>query len=247
MDLQIEKKTFLGRYPVHSLTMEEALRWIDNRIHRRQGLSRISVINANKVFLMDRNQKLFEAILTSDLVIPEQAVIIGAAMCGIKLKERVSGIELVENLINRHRENKTKLFLLGAKKEVVERLKDIINSTSNGASVVGYNDGYFKTDSEVIEKINRSGAEVLLVAMGSPRQELWIYENRERLRIPVAVGVGGTFDVLAGEKKRAPEWTRIGLEWLYRLAQEPKRLWKRYTITNSYFMYRVFRYIIFGR
>jgi N-acetylglucosaminyldiphosphoundecaprenol N-acetyl-beta-D-mannosaminyltransferase len=111
-----------------------------------------------------------------------------------------------------------------------------------GLEIAGARDGYFRPEEEgaVIEAINGSGARILLVAFGAPRQELWIARWRDRLAPPVAMGVGGLFDFYSGRIPRAPVWMReIGLEWVFRLMQEPGRMWRRYVIGNPLFLYRV--------
>jgi N-acetylglucosaminyldiphosphoundecaprenol N-acetyl-beta-D-mannosaminyltransferase len=132
-------------------------------------------------------------------------------------------------------------YFLGAKPYVVELLGRKLGATNPRLPIAGIRSGYFDRDQEeqVVAEINRSGAAILFVAMGSPRQELWVDRNRNSLRVRVALGVGGTFDILAGIKKDTPDWLRHGGEWIYRLAQDPRNLWKRYLKTNPWFVYRV--------
>jgi N-acetylglucosaminyldiphosphoundecaprenol N-acetyl-beta-D-mannosaminyltransferase len=140
-------------------------------------------------------------------------------------------------------EKRVPVFFLGAKPDVLEKMKSHLEATNPNLAIAGMRSGYFETnqEQEIVDEINRSGAQILFVAMGTPRQEFWIERHRENLHIRVAMGVGGSFDVLAGIKKDAPQWVRNGGEWLYRLVQDPRNLWKRYLRTNPWFVYRVLR------
>jgi len=135
------------------------------------------------------------------------------------------------------------VFFLGAKNTVLEGMKSELDRRHPHLVIAGMRSGYFDRNEEqqIVQQINASGAEVLFVAMGTPRQEFWIERHRYNLGVKVVMGVGGSFDVLAGIKKDAPQWVRHGGEWLYRLVQDPGNLWKRYLTTNPWFVYRVLR------
>jgi N-acetylglucosaminyldiphosphoundecaprenol N-acetyl-beta-D-mannosaminyltransferase len=138
-------------------------------------------------------------------------------------------------------------YFLGAKASVLEEMKSRLRATHPRLVIAGMRSGYFDAsqEREIVDQINRSGTAILFVAMGSPRQELWIEKYRRTLTVRVAMGVGGSFDVLAGLKRDAPQWVRHGGEWLYRLLQDPRNLWRRYLTTNPWFVYRVLRERIF--
>lgn len=148
-----------------------------------------------------------------------------AAMLGTPLKSRVPGIDFASNVISRLAERGGSVYLLGAKPLVAEAAAEKLTQTYPGIVIAGTNDGYFTDDAPVIEKINAAGPDFLMVCLGSPKQELWMSANAGRLSCGLMAGLGGSLDVLAGNVQRAPEtWRRLGLEWLYRVIKEPKRL-----------------------
>lgn len=148
-----------------------------------------------------------------------------AAMLGTPLKSRVPGIDFASNVISRLAQRGGSVYLLGAKPLVAEAAAEKLTQTYPGIVIAGTNDGYFTDDAPVIEKINAARPDFLMVCLGSPKQELWMSANAGRLSCGLMAGLGGSLDVLAGNVQRAPEtWRRLGLEWLYRVIKEPKRL-----------------------
>ena len=148
-----------------------------------------------------------------------------AAMLGTPLKSRVPGIDFASNVISRLAQRGGSVYLLGAKPLVAEAAAEKLTQTYPGIVIAGTNDGYFTDDAPVIEKINAASQDFLMVCLGSPKQELWMSANAGRLSCGLMAGLGGSLDVLAGNVQRAPEtWRRLGLEWLYRVIKEPKRL-----------------------
>lgn len=148
-----------------------------------------------------------------------------AAMLGTPLKSRVPGIDFASNVISRLAQRGGSVYLLGAKPLVAEAAAEKLTQTYAGIVIAGTNDGYFTDDAPVIEKINAASPDFLMVCLGSPKQELWMSANAGRLSCGLMAGLGGSLDVLAGNVQRAPEtWRRLGLEWLYRVIKEPKRL-----------------------
>lgn len=148
-----------------------------------------------------------------------------AAMLGTPLKSRVPGIDFASNVISRLAERGGSVYLLGAKPLVAEAAAEKLTQTYPGIVIAGTNDGYFTDEAPVIEKINAASPDFLMVCLGSPKQELWMSANAGRLSCGLMAGLGGSLDVLAGNVQRAPEtWRRLGLEWLYRVIKEPKRL-----------------------
>ena len=156
-------------------------------------------------------------------------------------QERVAGMDLLPAICDRAADVGVPVFFLGATDEVLESMRDRLAHEVPGLKVAGMHAPPFRplTDSEdhdLVDRINRSGARLLLVALGCPKQEQWMYDHRNRIR-PIMVGLGAAFGVYAGMQRRAPvAMQRSGLEWLFRLAQEPKRLWKRYLVTNTRFL-----------
>lgn len=239
----MERIQFLG-CPVDSLDMNEALEWIEGRIRNRIP-SQISVINANKLWQMRRDSRLANFIKNSALVIPEWAVYWGAKQLGTPLKAPVYGVVLLQAVLPWAEKKGFGIYFLGAKPEVIRALENQLRCTYPALKIAGLHHGYFRSYTEneaVCDAIIRSQADILFVAMGSPRQEYWIQENLSRVQVPVAMGVGGSFDVIAGLKPDTPAWARgHGIEWLYRLMQEPKAYWKRYMIVNPWFVWQVFK------
>lgn len=227
-------------YPVSNLTMDEAVEQIDTFIASRQP-HQITVINANKVYLAERHPELREIMHHSALLIAEEALVIAGRLLGCPLKGRVSGIELMQRLLEIGELKRYRIFLLGAHPDVVQRLSQLCQIQYH-CHIVGFSDGYFSEVEEpkLIEKIRHSCPDILFIALGSPRQEFWIHRHLEALNVPVCLGVGGSFDLIVGDKKRAPKWMQHGLEWVYRLMQD-RRLWKRYLITNSFFLWKILK------
>ena len=176
------------------------------------------VINATK------NEELKEALNNSDMNIPDGNGIVWASKKIKKpLPERVAGFDFIHKLFDLGKNNDIKFYLLGAKPEIVEKAKQ--NLENQGVSIVGFHDGYFKDEQPIIDEINNLGVDVLLVALGAPKQELFIYKNKHKLKAKIAVGVGGSFDVISGEVKRAPKIImKLKLEWLYRGLTDIKRM-----------------------
>jgi N-acetylglucosaminyldiphosphoundecaprenol N-acetyl-beta-D-mannosaminyltransferase len=168
-----------------------------------------------------------------------QPLVWASRMAGTPLPERVAGVDLVDLLCARAVRDGFGVYLLGATGEVVRATAEALRSRHPGLDLRGVADGYFGPEEAAARAraVAESGAALLLVGMGVPRQERFIEEQWERLGARVVIGVGGSFDVLAGLRRRAPPFLqRAGLEWAYRLAQEPRRLFRRYLVTNSRFV-----------
>ncbi len=182
--------------------------------------------NPEIVWLARKLPELKAAVNGADLVIPDGiGVIYAARILGTPLKERVPGIELAEALIAHAAAAGLSVFLLGAKPGVAERAGENLRAKYPGLRIAGCGDGYFKEDGPVLERLRASGARLILVCLGFPRQELWMAAHRDEVGPAVMLGVGGSMDVFAGDVKRAPEaWCRAGLEWLYRLLSQPSRI-----------------------
>ena len=160
------------------------------------------------------------------------------------IADNVNGTDLFPLLCKKSQETGMQLFLLGARPNVAKLARQNMHRQYPGAKIVGIHNGYFDDDDTdtVIAKINASNASVLLVAMGAPTQELWIEENRKKINAKVCIGVGGLFDFYSGRISRAPTWLRtLGCEWIWRLLQEPGRMWQRYLLGNCSFIIRVLK------
>jgi N-acetylglucosaminyldiphosphoundecaprenol N-acetyl-beta-D-mannosaminyltransferase len=227
---------------VDSLDMQDALNWMDGRIKERNP-GAIAVVNANKYWRMSQDVRLRQFVQNAELVIPEWAVYWGAARVGTPVKAYVAGVALLQAAMPWAEKKGYRPYFLGAKPSVINALAARLKSDFPRLRPAGFHQGYLKTQTEheiVLNKIAKSSPDLIFVAMGSPKQEYWIAENSKRLNIPVSMGVGGSFDVLAGIKKDTPCWARgNGLEWLYRLSLEPSVYWKRYLICNPWFVVQV--------
>jgi len=200
----------------------------------------IGVVNAAKLVNMRRDERLAKAVSGCDLVLADgQAVVWAGRVLKAPLPERVAGIDLFLRLLAEAETAGVSVYFLGAKEEVLEEMVRRVADRFPGLKVAGHRNGYFD-DSEqeaIAESIARSGAQMLFLGMTSPKKEIFTAAYGERTGARVVHGVGGSFDILAGITKRAPAtWQRWGLEWLYRVLQEPRRLGRRYLTTNAAFL-----------
>ena len=167
-----------------------------------------------------------------------QSVVVASHVLRRPLPERVAGIDLFVELVKRSAQNGRSVYFLGARDDVLAEMVGRFRSQYPDLHVAGFHNGYWSDDSEVIEEVRAAQPDLLFLAIPSPRKEFWLAEHLPALGVPFAMGVGGSFDVLAGKVKRAPRWAqRIGCEWMYRLVQEPRRMWKRYLVGNSVFIW----------
>ena len=186
------------------------------------------VVTPNPEIVMQsrKNAELSTALTEADLVLADGiGIIYGAKILRRPLKEKLSGIDFIQGLFPLMAEKNMSLFLLGAKPGVAEKAAQELKSRFSELRIAGTNDGYFTNDELILEKINSVAPDLLLVCLGSPKQELWMKENSEKLDVGLMGGFGGALDVFAGVTQRAPEsWQRLGLEWLYRIKSDPTRL-----------------------
>ena len=235
---------FLG-IPLDAITLDETVEKIDNAIKEGKHISHV-VINAGKVVAMQKDKMLFKSVASCDIINADgQSVVWGARFLGAKVPERVAGIDLMYSLLKLAGEKGYTCYFLGAREEVVREVVARVKKKYGSEIVAGSRNGYFTEEEgeEVAGEILQSGANILFVAMASPKKEKFLYQNREILKkVNFTMGVGGSFDVIAGITKRAPVWMqRMGLEWFYRFMQEPKRMWRRYLVGNSRFIWMVIK------
>lgn len=238
------KIDFLG-IPVDAITMSETVSLVDETISQNKKINHV-VINAGKVVSMQKDNRLFESVASCDVINADgQSIVWAARFLGKKLPERVAGIDLMQQLVHLAYEKGYKCFFFGAKEEVVKKVVAIYTEKYSSPIVAGYRNGYYtkNEEPEVAQQIADSGAQLLFVAITSPRKENFLYKYRDVLsNVNFTMGVGGTFDVISGFTKRAPDWMQnIGLEWFYRLIQEPRRMWYRYLVGNSKFIWAVIK------
>lgn len=230
---------------IHNLTMQETLNIVENAISKGEQLHHV-VVNAGKIVAMQSDLQLRQSVNECDLINADgQAVVWASKILNKPLKERVAGIDLMENLVALAHKNNYKIFFFGAKEAIVKSVTEKYSKQYSGNIIAGYRNGYFSKEDEtnIAAQISESGAHILFVAISSPIKENFLYENKIFLKnVNFIMGVGGSFDVVAGMVKRAPLWMQnSGLEWFYRFAQEPKRMWKRYLIGNTKFIYLVIK------
>ena len=228
--------------PVQSATMNDVLDRVDKAIDTKSSMD-IGVVNAAKIVNMQRDSELSEAVLSSDEIYADgMSVVWASRMLGTPLPERIAGIDLMHGILQRGQAHGYRIFCLGATKEVSDLVCRKFSDGYPGTVIVGARDGYFRSDEEeeLAQSIRRAKVDVLFVAITSPKKERFMAQWSSVMQVPVVHGVGGSFDVVAGVVKRAPvSWQRLGLEWLYRVFQEPRRLWKRYLVTNLKFLWLV--------
>jgi N-acetylglucosaminyldiphosphoundecaprenol N-acetyl-beta-D-mannosaminyltransferase len=217
-----------------NVTMDEAVDFIDRKI-LEGGFHQVATANVDFVMHAIRDKGLQDILCGCDLVVPDGMPIIWAArMMGTHLKERVAGVDLVPRLADLAARRGYGIYLLGASDRNSELAADHLREMYPGLRIVGRHSppvGSLEEmdHEEILRRIERAEPEILLVALGNPKQEKWLAMHRDRLRVPVCVGVGGTLDFLSGAARRAPGWMRSsGLEWLFRTCQEPRRLALRY-------------------
>ncbi|NUR90852.1 MAG: WecB/TagA/CpsF family glycosyltransferase [Nonomuraea sp.] len=238
-----ERRTVFGTV-LDALTMSQVIERCVAAVSDGGRLT-IGVVNAAKVVNMRADQALRQSVLDSDLVLADgQSVVWAARMLGHRVPERVAGIDLFTELMAEGGRRGYRAYFLGATPEVLGRMLAEVRQRYPGLAVAGSRDGYFPDEDsgEVAAEIAESKADLLFLGITSPKKEIFIREWGERTGARIIHGVGGSFDVLSGRTRRAPlGWQRLGLEWLYRMLQEPLRLGPRYVRTNGRFLLLVIR------
>ncbi|MCB0457959.1 MAG: WecB/TagA/CpsF family glycosyltransferase [Flavobacteriaceae bacterium] len=229
----------LGTY-IENISQKEVIERIETAINESRQVH-LEGVNAGKLVDMETDTSLRESVHCSNLITADgQSVVWASKFLGKPLKERVAGIDLMIKLVEIAAEKGYKVYLFGAKEEVVKKVVEGYTEKYGPSLIAGYRNGYFKPEDEVqiAKNIAQSKANMLFVAITSPIKENFLKTHKEILKdVNLIMGVGGSFDVIAGVTKRAPLWMqKIGMEWFYRLIQEPKRMWKRYLIGNSKFI-----------
>jgi N-acetylglucosaminyldiphosphoundecaprenol N-acetyl-beta-D-mannosaminyltransferase len=226
---------------VDPLPQEDVLRWCLETCHGSQRAHILLTANASHLVAMQDDPALRKAARAADLVTPDGMSLVWAGrLLGGAIPERVAGIDLLEELLRRAPAQGLRVFLLGAKPAVMERFVAWCRETFPGLEIAGWRDGYFTPEQqgEVVRQIAESRADMLFLGMPSPFKDIWCERHRDEFGVKLIMGVGGAFDVLAGMVPRAPRWMQAaGLEWAWRLWLEPRRLWKRYLVGNSRFLW----------
>jgi N-acetylglucosaminyldiphosphoundecaprenol N-acetyl-beta-D-mannosaminyltransferase len=214
---------------VHAVSMDEALQHILCFV-RESTPRQVVTADSSMVVMAQRDDRLRDIINRADLVTPDSIGILWACRRrGIVMPERVSGVDMVVRLAQVSAQTGLRLYFLGAQPGVAEEAARRLQARYPGMQVAGCQHGYFLPEAEpdIVRRIREARPDVLCVAMGIPKQEKWIDRYREALKVPVSIGVGGTFDVLSGRVRRAPVWMqRIGMEWLWRVGHNPRKIAK---------------------
>lgn len=226
------------------ITLEETLNRVSKFIESREGVQHV-VVNVAKLVYAQKDNELKEIINACPLINVDGAgIILGAKFLGINIPERVAGIDLMDKLIEYSAQKGYRPYFFGAKEEIVKKVVEIYQEKYPNLNIAGYRNGYYTEAEEVglVEDIKNSKADILFVAMGSPKKEIFLSNYSKTMEVPFTMGVGGSFDVVAGKVDRAPMWMqKLHSEWLFRLIQEPKRMWKRYLVTNSIFLWMIIK------
>jgi len=212
---------------VHNLTLPEAIDAASFFI-ASQTPHQVITLNAEMAYLAFKDASYAQVINNAHLVLPDGSGILWAAKkMGTPLKEKVAGIDFVLSLAAKAAQNNWTIFLYGGKQGVASEAKDVLAKKYPGLKIVGASHGYLnqKEEKELILKLKALRPHILFVALGAPKQDFWIYEHQKELKVPLTVGVGGSFDIISGRIPRAPQtWQKLNLEWLYRTLKEPRRL-----------------------
>ncbi|MBX3256829.1 MAG: WecB/TagA/CpsF family glycosyltransferase [Chitinophagaceae bacterium] len=236
--------------PVHAISMQETLEIIDQSIQHKHKLHHV-VVNAAKIVHMQKDPELKDSVVNCDIINADgQAIVWASRILQKPLPERVAGIDLMEKLVEMAHTRGYRIFFLGAKEEVVKKVVEKYSHRYSPEIIAGYRNGYYKKEEEesIARSIADSNADILFVAISSPKKEIFLNSYKHLIQTPFIMGVGGSFDVVSGLVKRAPLWMqKSGLEWLYRVIQEPKRMWKRYLTTNTQFIIMLLKTKYFSR
>jgi N-acetylglucosaminyldiphosphoundecaprenol N-acetyl-beta-D-mannosaminyltransferase len=222
-----------------TLSVQEILHWLDQHVLARAGPPVcLFTANVDHVVRCQRDEQFGRFYKEADIVTVDGMWLLWAArLLGHAIAQRVTGIDLVEALCGLAAEKGYGCFFLGAQPESLERMLQTLRQRYPRLHISGWHHGYFQSENEIVDRVAQTDPAILFVGIGSPRQETFLFHHREHLRCRLALPVGGSFDVLSGRVRRAPPWVqRAGCEWLWRLGQEPRRLWRRYLVQDVRFL-----------
>ena len=226
--------TLLG-FNLDRVDMAQVLEWVENRI-RESEPGHVVTANIRFMTVAMQDPSCASIVNGADLAVTDGMPLIWLSkLLGTPIPERITGPDLLLSLAGLAAERGYSVYLMGGAAGVAEDAATRLCAMYPGLKVAGTHHGYFDEDEEleVVQAIRRCRPQLLFVALGCPKQEFWIHRWKHELDVPVCIGIGGTLDILTGRLKRAPRWVqRAGLEWLYRLQQEPRRLWRRYVLQD---------------
>lgn len=241
------KTLFFGGIPIDLIGIDnftyQLRTWVQNNDKRF-----VTYLNVHNSVLVTENEEYLALLKDADLVYPDGwgPVIAARILAGVR-GSRVNAADFIDDLLAKLNETKVKIYLLGDTQEIVEKAGMEIEKKYKNIKICGTKNGFFNNNESksIVSDINLKRPNLVLVGMGSPKQELWINDNYKKLPNAVYWSVGGLFNYIAKSRSRAPEWMRnYGFEWLYRFFQEPKRLWRRYTLENVKFALILLREIL---
>jgi N-acetylglucosaminyldiphosphoundecaprenol N-acetyl-beta-D-mannosaminyltransferase len=237
----VERISILG-LPVDKVDMAGAVARVRELVSENR-TCQVVTLNSEIAMTAQEDSELARVICEADLVVPDGAGVVWASrVLGVSLPERVAGFDLMQELLAFAADHHWPVFFLGAEPGVAEEAVECVRRRLPGLIVAGTHHGFFDKQEEaaVIEKVNSGGARLVFVGMGAPRQDFWIASNKTHIKEAICIGVGGSFNVLAGKVKRAPDWMgRCGLEWLFRLICQPSRFVRMLALPR--FVVRVLR------
>ena len=230
--------------PIDSLDLRQTIVKIEKYIEERTPHQHV-VVNVAKLVKARKMPWLREIISTCDIINADGMPIVWASrLLGKPLPGRVAGTDLFYELIKISANKGYRLFFLGAREDVVKKTVAVFTEKYPGLKIAGFRNGYFPEDkeAEIARTIYLSKADILFVGFSSPKKEKFLKKWMPVMQVPFCMGVGGSFDIVAGITRRAPLWIqRCGMEWFYRFLQEPRRMWKRYSTTNPIFIWLVLK------
>ena len=226
--------------PITKLSLEGFVAKSEEFIHSKKP-HYIAVVNVAKVVKMRSDKELEQSVVNADLIGADGVPLVWASqLVGNSLPGRVNGTDLMYKLLEKANEKGYRIFFFGATEKVLQQAIQKVRRDYRGVKIAGYRNGYFTSaeELEIAHRIRESKPDILFIAFGTPKKELWVRRYFSAMHVPVIHGVGGSFDIMAGAIPRAPLWMqRNGLEWFFRLLQEPGRMWLRYLLTNSLFIF----------
>ncbi|MGB9678805.1 MAG: WecB/TagA/CpsF family glycosyltransferase [Thermoanaerobacteraceae bacterium] len=240
----MEKVNILG-VPINKISMVNAVQVLNSFLNEDK-FHFVATPNAEFVMIAQKDEEYMKILNTTDLNVPDGiGIVFASKVFKEPIKERVAGFDLMIEFIksiDQKNTNSPNIYLLGAAPGVAEEAKAKLEKQYPAVNIVGVHDGYFNRtdDEEIIKDINSKNTDILFVALGAPKQEKWIFKNKGKLKVKIAMGVGGSFDVLAGRVERAPLiFRKLGAEWLYRLIKEPWR-YKRMAVLPKFVLKVIF-------
>lgn len=238
----ISNEIFLGNVKINNILSDDFLYSIDTRIKEKKK-TKVNFLNAHCYNVAQKDNYYREAVNNSDYLLNDGiGVKIGSRIFGHDIVENLNGTDLTPKILKMAESSGYKVFLLGGEEGVARKAADNFKNIYSDLDIVGFQNGFFNNTEKLIEEINATNTDIVIVALGVPYQEKWIEKHADFLNCSLLIGVGAFLDFSAGKVKRAPKFIRaIKMEWFFRLLMEPKRLWKRYLIGNFMFFFNILK------